>query len=406
VTVFGHIEGHTVIRATVHVPARGVWWADVDLEGDPDVSGRVTLTLGQLELSGTILESQAGTHGLQRRVRLAGGAGGWGTVLRARAYHSDAGVQARTIVEDAAREAGEELGNISPAVERIGPDYVRQAGPASRVLEDAIGGVPWWVDYDGKTQVGPRSSAAAEGSSYEVLEYEPRARLVTLAVDDLRAVGIGTVLSDRLDAQQTVRELELDVADVVRVRAWCGGDGSPFGRLVQTIEGLVARATDRQLFGLWQYRVSRMSGDRVELQAVSQAAGLPDILPISMRPGAAGVHAELAQGAEVLVQFVEGDRAKPVITHFAGKDGVGWTPTSTTVDITTLLKLGAGASQFAAKAQDVLDRLNSIVNGFNAHTHLPGSFVAGSTAVTGASGTPVSPLGAPTSVAASKVKVE
>lgn len=399
-TAIVHIDGNPATRAIVHVPARGVWWADVDLEGDPEIVGRVTLVLGELELSGTVLEQQSGVHGLQRRVRIVGGAGGWATQLTAKAYHSDAGVQVRAVVEDAAREAGEELGTVSPASARLGADYVRQAGPASRVLEDVIGGVPWWVDYEGRTQIGERSTSEADVEAYEVLEHDPRARLVTLAVDDLRSIGIGSIVTSRLEEPQTVRELEIVVDDVVRVKAWCGGDGSPLGRLTRLIESLVARSTDGKIFGCWRYRVSQMSGDRVELQAVRAAAGLPDILPISMWPGLAGVHAELAQGAEVLVEFVEGDRTMPIITGFVGKGGPGHTPQNTTIDITSTLKLGAGASQFVALANLVKARLDTIQARFDAHVHpVPAPVSANTTA-------PTVLIGALGDVAATKVKAQ
>jgi hypothetical protein len=329
--VFASIDGHTAIAARVRVPSRGPWFADVDLDTDPDLEARVTLAIGELELEGTVRTRSSGIFGLQSRVRLVAGGDGWGTLLGAKAYHNDSRIRARTVAEDAAREAGEEFGDFAPALERVGIDYVRQAGPASRVLEDVIGAVTWWVGYDGRTNVGSRSSSPAPAGSYEVLEHDPRARMLTLAVDDLSAIGIGSVLSERLDEAQTVREIELVVdADRVRLYAWCGED-SGYGQLYGLFRGLARRATDERLFGLWRYRVVQMSGDRVELQSVSRESGLPDILPISMWPGVAGAHAELAGGAEVLVQFVEGDRTLPVITGFAGKAGPGFVPTLLTL---------------------------------------------------------------------------
>lgn len=403
---YASVGGEPATSVTVHVPPVGPWFAEVELEGDPDLSGAVTIALGELELEGTVDARHTGTHGIRRRMRIVGGGGGWSTMLAAKAYHADNGVQARTVVEDAAREAGEELGGtFEPASTRLAADYVRQTGLASRVLEDAIGAAQWWVDYDGRTQVGARSSSTPAETAYEVLDYAPDERLVTLAVDDLRSIVIGSVLSEGLDEAQTVRELELVVgADAVRVKAWCGGAASSRGRLGDLLWSIVSRATDGRLFGLWRYRVVRMSGDRLELQAVRQGAGLPDILPISMWPGVAGVHAEPALGAEVLVGFIEGDRTMPIVTHFAGKDGVGFVPQNVTHDVQTLIKVGAAASEFAAKAQATLDRLTAIVNGFNGHTHSYTAPSSGGSAST--TGTPATPLATPASVAASKVKVE
>lgn len=404
-TAWASCGDEAVVRARVHVPTMGAWWADLDLEGDPSVSGRVTVVLGDLELVGTVSTIENGTHAGERRLRVIGGGGGWGALLPARAYHNDSGVLARTVAEDAAREAGEELGStFDPEASRLGRDYVRQAGPAARALEEAIGGASWWVDYDGTTHVGTRSTTEADREAYEVLEYDPRERVAVIAADDLGAVVVGSILTERLDESQTVRELDVTAsAEEIRMRAWCGL-GARRGRLADGFARAVERATDGRLFGLWRYRVVRMSVDRVELQAVSAAAGLPDALPISMWPGVGGTHTEPTPGALVLVQFIEGRRTMPVVTHFEGKDGEGWTPANLTLDATTLIKIGKDAAAFAAKADLVSARLDTIQQAFDAHTHIGTATV--STGPVGTIAPPASPIGALASVAASKVKVQ
>lgn len=403
------VNGERATSVCVHVPWLGVWWADVELEEAPDVSGAVTIALSGLELRGTVVAAQAGTDNLRRTLRVVGGAGGWASLLPAKSYHNDASIRARTIIEDAAREAGETLGDVAPALERIGADYVRQAGPASRALEDVAGGAPWWVAYDGRTHMGTRPSVEGD-VSLEVLEYDPRSRLATLVVDDLSTVGIGYVLStSRLDELQTVRELELNVqADQVRVKAWCGGQDGARSRLGGALRSVIARSTDARLFGSWRYRVVQMSADRVTLQAVRRGAGLPDLDPVSMWPGMAGLHAELTPSVEVLVTFVEGDRSLPVITHFAGKDRAGWAPANLTLDATTLIKIGKDAASFAAKADLVSARVDTLQQKVDSHTHIytlaTGPGVSGG--VPTATAAIASPIGPLAGVAAAKVKVQ
>jgi hypothetical protein len=399
------INGERATRVQLHVPGVGAWWADVDLEEAPELSEAAVIALDGLELHGTVLPLESGTHVLERRVRVVGGAGGWSTLLPAKPYHNDASIRAATVIEDAAREAGETLGDVAPVLERLGIDYVRRAGPAFRVLEDAGGGAPWWVAYDGRTHLGERSTQEALAGSYEVVEFHARDRLVTLVVDDLSAVGIGSILSERLDEPQTVRELVIDVGpDQTRARAWCGGEAGSRGRLADALRAVIRGAVADPLFGSWRYRVLEMSSDRVKLQAVRQGAGLPDIQPVSMWPGLPGLHAELTPGALVLVEFIEGDRRNPIITHFAGKDGTGWTPANMTIDVTTLLKLGKDASSFAAKADLVSARLDTIQQAFDSHTHIGTATV--STGSVGTIAAPASPIGALASVAAAKVKVQ
>jgi hypothetical protein len=327
--IFAGINGHRLTSVKLTVANVGPWVADVVFEAAPDVSGKVKLTIGTLELTGTVDPSHNGTFGLQRKARIIAGANGWGSKVVAWNYANDAGVKALTVAQDAARLVGETLGSFVPTKERVGIAYVRQAGLASRVLEDALNGAPWWVDYDGTTKAGPRKATALDAKAYEVLAYDPAAKVATLAVDDPGAVRIGSILSERLDAPATVRELELTVnANELRITAWCGGSETGLGRLPGLMRAIVERATDSRLYGKYAYRVVRMDGDRVQCQAVSKAAGLPDVLPVSMVPGMAGAHAQLTPGAGIYLEFVAGDRTQPIITGFAGKDGTGFVPIS------------------------------------------------------------------------------
>lgn len=332
--VYTAVNGLRVSTLRVRVGNVGPWYAELDLEDDSEITGPASITVGDVfTLSGTVAPEASGTFGLQRKARVVAGGGGWGRALKPKHYHNDAGVKARSIAEDAAREAGEALGSFVPAAERVGADYVRDRVLASAVLEEVIGeGVAWWVDYAGVTQVGPRPAVEVTAADYEVLAFDPRARVVTLAVDDPAKLGIGSIIAERLDAPLTVREFELVVTpDELRIVAWCPLAESPEGRLPGLLRTIIERVLAGRLFGKYRYRVLRMAGDRVELQAVSTAAGLPDVLPVSMWPGLAGVHAELAPSAEVLVEFLEGRRSMPVVTGFAGKDGKGFVPVSITI---------------------------------------------------------------------------
>lgn len=94
----------------------------------------------------------------------------------------------------------------------------------------------------------------------------------------------------------------------------------------------------------YRYRVVRMASARVELQLVSRAVGLPDVLPVSLQPGVPGCVADLANGSIVLVMFVEGDPAQPVVTHFSRPDDPSYIPVNLGIDATGELTLGASAA--------------------------------------------------------------
>jgi len=382
-TAYANVDGSTVIEGVLHVPNVGPWWAEVVFEGAPDFDDAqaVTLNLGTFALRGSVDPGHNGTFGEQRRMRIVAGGGGWGTLVAAQHYHNDGGVLARAVAGDAARLAGETLGAFAPAADRIGIDYVRQSGPAARVLEDVIGDTTWWVDADGATVVGERVTVEAPADAYEVLEFQPGEGLVTLGVDDLSQIGIGSILTSGLDAPLTAFEIEATITpERVRVVVWGGGTAAGRGRLTGTLTAIVEAVTRRQLFGKYRYRVVRMSGDRVELQAVASAAGLPDVIPVAMKPGVSGAHAELTGGSIVLVEFVEGDRTMPLVVAFAGKAEEGHAPDELVLSVVSSLKLGSDS------ATEGVALGSSLKSWLDTHVHDVGTYANGAGAVTGLSG--------------------
>src|SRR6187402_1164645 len=219
------LGGERVTEARVFVPSSGPWFAELELETDPALSGKQTLQIGERSFVGTIDPRHTGVFGMRLRCRLVAGAGNWGGMVKPRAYHNDAGVKARSVLDDAARDVGETLGTVTPASDRIGNDYVRQSGIASTVLEDVIGVATWWVDYAGVTQIGTRAKSTPVADSYDVSAFDTRSRVASLDVDDVGAISIGSeIKSELLDSPQTIRELEIVVTpEKLRVIAWCGG---------------------------------------------------------------------------------------------------------------------------------------------------------------------------------------
>jgi hypothetical protein len=342
------LNGHACTKAVLHIPGIGPWFVDCDLADEAEglVSGKATFAVGDSKWQGTIDPRHAGTFGLQRKLRLIAGGGGWGSTLAPHDYHNDAGVKALNVAQDAAREAGEVLGDFAVTDVRLGSDYLRTAGPASRALEHAIRGTAWWVGADGVTRVGPRAQTPARAGSYDVQGMDPRARVVTLALDDISAVGIGSIISDRLDAPATVRELTITIdANAIRAEAWVG-EGAQ-GNLVDTLRAVVERMTDSRLHGIYRYRVVAMAGDRVNLQVIRKRIGVPDAATIPMWPGVSGSHATLTAGTEVTVQFLDGDPSSPIITGFVGRGGPG--------DVPQRLELGGSPASDAARKGDSVE---------------------------------------------------
>lgn len=397
-TAFLNVNGEPVLSILLRVPNSGPWWAELVMQDAPDIAGAVVVQVGTLEANGTIDARDSGTFSEQAMLKVVGGGGGWGTLAGPKHYHNDAGVKSRSIADDAARLAGETIGTFDAPL-NVGIDYVRESGVASRVLEDAIAGVSWWVDFEGNTNVGARPAVDVDAGAYTVLEYDPQNRTATLAVEDFTLVGIGSTISEGLDEPIVVREIEI-VADVesIRVKVW-GGLEDGRGRLEEILRGIVARSTDAKLFGAYRYRVVQMSGDRVELQSV-RAGDHPDVLPISMKPGVAGAHAEPAGSSIVLVIFIEGDRTLPVVTGFAGKDEEGHEATNLTFSVATELKLGSDSATEGATLGA------SHKTWADAHVHLHTDMGVPLFTSPPVTGTPVSPIPDLAPAVSTKVKLE
>jgi hypothetical protein len=300
----------------------------------------------RLQLRGTVARGDA--YLAQRSCRIIGGANGWSQQLPPKHYHNDARVKARLVADDLAAATGETIGVFSPQYEYLGVDYVRDAGPAAHTLEAVIGTSVWWVDYDGLTYVGTRPERVADTTQYDVLDYNPRSRVATFGLNDLAALQLGDVVSSPvLEGEHKITELELRIEPgVTTATAWLGPERSS-SRLASLLTAIGQKGTKAQLFGVYRYRVVRMNATRVELQAVRAELGLPDILPASQWPGMPGLNATLAQGAQVLVSFIDGDRTAPIVTHYAGPDGAGFAPVH--------LVLGDKTGKPAARQDDAVE---------------------------------------------------
>src|SRR5262249_23293339 len=132
----------------------------------------------------------------------------------------DAGVKRSTVALDVARLVGEGLVVLPNVDGPLGVDFPRQSAPASRILAQLFPSTPWWVGYDGVTTIGPHPSAEVT-TSYDLLDFDPRHQIATVACDDPGAIGIGSILRDRLNAPLVVRRIELAVAkDALRMKLW------------------------------------------------------------------------------------------------------------------------------------------------------------------------------------------
>lgn len=319
-------------KLSLFVPWKGAWYVDAILDDSTEtLSGPVVVTIGTLELRGAILPSSSGEFVLARSMRIVGGKGGWGTLTDPADYADDAGVDARAVADDAAKVAGETIGDFDPEEPTLETHFVRRIGPASAVLERSLGdGRVWWVDAQGVTHGGKRTTFEPTAGSYSVLNYSPLNRRAEIALDDPASLWVGAILTDRLSEPQTIRDLEIHVevdkasgAGSCRAIAWTGGDDSSQSRLGRALDALLDQRDSARLYGTYRYRVIEVLDDdekRLALQAVRPRPGLPDVLPVSPTAGIAGGVSTPNLGSVVRIAFDEGDPTMPFVAHWPSGD--------------------------------------------------------------------------------------
>jgi len=302
---------------------KGLWSAFCRFEQDaPELSGTVMIEMGSRKRLGTITRFD-GTHMLRRSAVIVGGYGGWSKTVEARQYHLEGGVPAQRVAEDLCLFNGERLGTFVPSSAFLGKDFVRNSTLASTILQTISGSAPWWVQDDGKTNVGDRPSPPVL-TDYTVLGYDGANQTIELQLINHADVWIGQTIKGNLATPKTIQSYKL-VVDQDGVRAECNVQaGTDLQAIVnQLIDQRIQAAASLPR----KYRVLRMlASGRVELQAVKPSLGYPDLTEISELPGIPGVHATLKQGAEVIIGFVDGDRAQPFICNYGDSLTPKWIP--------------------------------------------------------------------------------
>lgn len=351
------LAGLRATSARVNLGAWGCWYADASLDGEHALAGRVTLQIADLTLQGCVLSG--GVAKGRSDYRIVAGAGGWGKLLPAKSYATDAGVSFATILGDAATACGETLATIDPSL-RTGPGFVRLAGPASAVLEQlAPGG--WYVDEAGVTHLGKRTVGKLPTVMTRTTPVDLARRTLTLASESIATILPGVSIDGLavVDVEHTV-----DAKAGLRSKVW-GSLGGSSSRDLDALRKLLAQLDpDRAFRGLTEYRVVTLSGKRLNLQSVRPASsGMPNLANVRIMPGVAGCDAAPALGSRVLVGFIDSDQSRPVALAFEDAEGAGFSPVTLaflkgtsgvarvgdeiTISSAQILASGANASGFA-----------------------------------------------------------
>jgi hypothetical protein len=333
VTAFA-LNGHAATAGVLTIPGVGLWYAAVDLAGDVELSGAVTLTVLGQAFSGTVIAG--GPVDGRSRYRVVAGAGGWGKDLASRAYANDAGMAVARLVADAASEAGEPA-PVSPPTTTLGPHFVRPALPASFCL-NLLAPRAWYARPDGVVAFGARPALPAP--TLPTVARNPAGRMVELALTD-SAAG---VLPGASTEYGTASDVEIEITpDGLRARLYAAP--ATASRRAEAFAKLIAAHDPGARFrGMFEYRVVSQAGERLNLQPVRSRAGLPDLARVPVRMGVPGVRAQHALGSQVIVAFLDADASRPAVVGFDSPEQPGWHP--------LFLELGGPAPLGVARMTD------------------------------------------------------
>lgn len=343
-------------RARVQIPAYGLPYLDVELTEPAVVDDAQTFAIDAVTQACAVVSG--GPFDGKARYRLVGGAGGWGLNLPAAAYNDDSGVKLSRVLTDVASACGETLGTLPTT--RLGPHFARPAMYAYEILNLLV---PrgWYVDAAGVTQIGQRPTTAYAGDATTV-RIDQAAGVVELALDALDPALVPGVTLDvpGIGTTPPATDVEYEITpDRLTVRVyWRAQRADRWASLFNACFPWL------RWVGAFEYRVVTQEGNRLNLQPVRVATGMPDLARVPVRPGVAGFKSAVKLGEIVLVQFADRDGSRPQVTNHDHADSEGWIP--------TLTEHGDATDFLATKtALDTLQEAfdDHVQNEYALHTH-------------------------------------
>lgn len=311
------LNGTACSIARVQCGDWGTWWADCTLTDPTEIAAGATVQLlfADLTLSGTVVSG--GAFEGRAAYRVAGGRGGWGKPIESRAYLDDSGVSASLVLEDAARDAGETITDLPSTL--LGAHFTRLEGTASAAL-NLLAPRAWRVDFDGITRIGKRPTTTYTGTAPRT-HVDRNAAVIELATETLA----GLVPGVSIDGSAPATDVEFSItANRITARVWAASRSS---RALSAIErAVLSLFPDLKYRGAYEFRIVSQSGERLNLQPVRSATSMPDLPNVPVRPGMAGLKAQHLPGALVVVQFLDADGSRPIVTGFDDADAPGWMP--------------------------------------------------------------------------------
>jgi hypothetical protein len=358
------INGTPVSRARITMFRTGCWIADL-VASQPIDPGPVTIAIEQgITLQGT--QARAGTWLDTGYIRVLPGAGGMGTIAKARSYRN---VTASVIVKDLLATAGETLAASSSAsvLATQFPFYTVQAAPvgdclAALLMDARISTATWRSLVDGTVWIGtetwPDSGLLAPGDYQDVGEL-PQQGVAELGFEALTLVP-GVSLEGRNIANV---EHNMD-GEICRTKVWFEDGKNLIDRLKAALYAIARSAMPRLAYAAPRFArviTSATAADgSTTLDVAPEDPAFASLQRVPLFHGQAGELLTLGAGTRVLVEFSAADPSQPFVRSWAG----GETVISRTLAADTLNLGGPAATPTVVEAYRIAEAaLNTAIAG-------------------------------------------
>ncbi len=343
------IGGVTAISATIRRPVRGVWLVEATLAQGATPSGRVELKTPGLTLSGSVVGGPFMDRSL---VRLVAGGNGLAKSLAARGYSN---VEARVILGDVLREAGEELSATVDAklLAKKLPHWTRlgrTAGEEIGALATALGATYRFLD-DGKLWLGVDTWPTLS-FPHQTIDEWPDTSTALIASDE-PTLRPGVTFNGR-----RVTWVE-DCFTVKATRTTYGYANS----LADSIRAIVVKLTSRfDYHGTYVYTVVTQHADgTVDVVPYKSIHDPPKKLDTGKHVRVPirtirGIKVEVDAGTRVALIFENGSPSRPVVELFEAGDAK-----SITLKATTKVVVDAPSVELAGEGGRGIARIGDLV---------------------------------------------
>ena len=211
---FATLDNHRIISGNICIPYYGLWCGDVVLASPASLPKTTILSIANLNMQCAIFRSASFSG--SRSARIIGGFGGWRNEVKSQASSNNNGIRISTILGDVAATVGEQVKIKTDSV--IGTTYVRDKGPASRVLRQILDEA-WWIDTNGVIQTTDRTDSSLITSQFTVDSWTGSKGSFIVATEDIKSWLPGrTFVSPTVTIKQQISQTIIDVDNNGKLR--------------------------------------------------------------------------------------------------------------------------------------------------------------------------------------------